>query len=453
MDRSISFIRYLKFRNIKDRSIYVKWYNFIEESQWWSKDAIREYQWKKLKILIEQAYNFVPYYLEIFKEIGAKPSDIKTWEDFEKIPYLTKDIVRERINDLVSLRIKDRSKLRYYTTGGSTGQPLGFYMLQGDAMDRAFMNQQWKRVGYNEKSSMVILRGEPVKNHKLFHRFRFTNVWLSSSYDLSEHSIKTYVDFLNKIRPDYFHVYPSSLYIFTRLLLDSGLSLNFNPKAILCGSESVRQFQRDLFEKTYKSRVYSWLGLSEGVVLAGECEYSNNYHAWPHLNYNEILDEQNKLVRNIGEKGEIIGTSLHNYVFPFIRYRTGDVGEYFGDGCQMCKRNFPLLRKIDRWLQEIIVSRDGVYVSATGLNPHSDIFNNVIQFQFLQQMPGELILNLVKKSSYTESDTFKILSELNNKLANKFDIRIKFVDTIPRTPSGKHRYLVQNLKIKLINNN
>jgi len=452
MDRKLSFIRYLKYGNIKDRITYLKWYDFIERSQWWSKDEIKEYQWQKLRLLIDEAYNFVPYYTELFGKIGAKPYDIKTWHDFEKIPCLTKDIVRERIDDLISIRIKDRSKLRYYTTGGSTGQPLGFYCLPGDSIDRAFMDHQWKRVGFNEKSSRVILRGEPVKDHKLFHRYRFTNVWLASSYDLSELTIKTYVDFLNLIKPDFFHVYPSSLYVFTRLLLDAGLSLDFSPRAILCGSESVRQFQRDLFEKTYRSRVYSWLGLSEGVVLAGECEYSDVYHAWPHLNYNEIVNEIDKTVQGIGERGEIVGTALHNYVFPFIRYRTGDVGEYYGEGCQLCKRNFPLLRKIDRWLQEIIVSKNGVYVSATGLNPHSDIFDNVVQFQFLQKKPGELILNLVRRSSYSGYDTNRILRELQKKLGNEFDLKINFVDNIPRTPSGKHRYLVQELKLKLLDN-
>jgi phenylacetate-CoA ligase len=452
MDRYLAFIRYLRYGNIKDRILYLKWYNFIEKSQWWSKDEILKYQWTKLKLLIEEAYNFVPYYSELFHKMGAKPSDINSWEDFEKIPFLTKDIVRERINDLVSIRIKDKSSLRYYTTGGSTGQPLGFYCLPGDAMDRAFMDRQWERVGYTEKSSRVILRGEPIKSHKLFHRQRFTNVWLASSYDLSENSIKQYVDFLNKIKPDFFHVYPSSLYVFTRLFLDAGLTLNFSPKAILCGSESVREFQRNLFEETYNSRVYSWLGLSEGVVLAGECEYSSNYHAWPQLNYNEIINEENKPVKNIGERGEIVGTGLHNSVFPFIRYKTGDVGDYYGDGCELCKRNFLLLRKIDRWLQEIIVSKNNVYVSATGLNPHSDIFDNVIQFQFLQKIPGELILYLVRRSSYSEDDTNRILRELQKKLGNGFKLKIKFVDNIPRTPSGKHRYLVQELKLKLLEN-
>jgi phenylacetate-CoA ligase len=431
----------------------LQWYSFIEKSQWWSKEELENYQWQKIKLLLDYVYIHVPYYTELFNKIGAKPPDIKTWLDFEKIPCLTKDIIRERPDDLISTSRKNKSKLRYYTTGGSTGEPVGFYKSSDiDIIESAFMHQQWKRVGYNEKSSRIILRGEPVKNNPLFQKFRFSNDWLVSSYHLSERYIKQYVDFLNKIKPDFFHVYPSSLYIFTRLLIDSKLSLNFSPRAILCGSEPVRNYQRELFEKTYNAKIYSWLGLSEGVILAGECEYSTDYHAWPQHSYIEILNKENKSVNNKGGTGEIIGTALNNFAYPFIRYRSGDIGEYTGCGCPLCKRNFPLLRKVDRWLQEIIVSKNGVYVSATGLNTHTDIFDNVVQFQFFQNIPGELVLNLVKKNSYTEKDSVKIINELQKKIGNEFDISLSFMNNIPRSETGKHRYLVQNLKLELFNN-
>jgi phenylacetate-CoA ligase len=186
--------------------------------------------------------------------------------------------------------------------------------------------------------------------------------------------------------------------------------------------------------------------------MAGECEHSTYYHAWPQFSYIEIINGENKPVIRSGETGEIIGTALNNNTFPFIRYRSGDIGQYHGQGCHKCKRNFPLLEKIDRWLQEIVVSRNGVYVSVTGLNMHSDVFDHVIQFQFLQKVPGELVLNIVPKSSFSESDTSKIMSELKGKLGDEFDIKIKQVDSIPRTGSGKHRYLVQELNLGLLEN-
>jgi len=452
MNKKYSVLKYFKVRNVRDRVKYLKWVHFIERSQWWSKDEFDRYQWEKVFSLLNHSYRHVPYYREVFKTIGAKPEDFRTWEDFYKFPFLTKDIVRERASDLISTLV-NKSKLQYYTTGGSTGVPLGLYKRPGNAVSRAFMNQQWKRVGYSEKSKRVILRGEPVQNGQIYKKYRFSNDWVLSSYKLSEETIQQYVDFLNKVKPEFLHVYPSSLYIFSRLLENSGLVLNFSPKAILCGSEPVRQYQRELFEKTFRSRVYSWLGMSEGVIMAGECEYSSTYHAWPQLSHVEILDKKNMPVLTLSEMGEIVGTSLLNYTFPFIRYKTGDMAEFHGVGCEKCNRDFLLLNKVDRWLQEVIVSKNGVYVSATGLNPHSEIFNNVIQFQFIQKIPGEIILLLVRKGTFSQNDTDKIINEFKSKLSDGFEIKIEFVDFIPRTSSGKHRYLRQELNLQLINNN
>jgi phenylacetate-coenzyme A ligase PaaK-like adenylate-forming protein len=444
---NISFIRYLKFRNIKDRVTYLKWYDFIEKSQWWTKNELDNYQWQKIKLLLEHSYNNVPYYIELFKKIGATPADIKNRNDFEKIPFLTKDIVRERSTDLIAKNVK-QSSLHYYTTGGSTGEPLGFYKKSDiSVIEQAFMFNQWGRVGYKENSSRVILRGEPVKDNKLWQKFRFSNVWLLSSYHLSEEYIKQYVDFLNKIRPEFLHVYPSSMYIFTQLLIESKLRLNFTPKAILCGSEPVRNFQRELFERTFNTRVYSWLGQAEGAVLAGECEHSTEYHLWPQHSNVELVDKTGSNISGAENSGEIIGTTINNFAYPFIRYRTGDLGEFGASECKLCKRQFQLLKKVDGRLQEVIVSKNGKYVPMVAINMHSDVFDNVVQFQFLQKEAGIIILNIIKKKTYSNSDNDKILNELWKKLGLGFNVVLNFVDEIPRTASGKHRFLDQKLEI------
>lgn len=449
MDRYLSFLRYLKIENIKDKVTYLNWYNFLEQAQWWSKEEISNYQWNKIKALIEYVYLNVPYYKELLNKMGAKPADFKSWDDFEKIPFLTKEIIRNRFDDLISNKIEP-SKLKYYTTGGSTGVPLGFYYLpEEEVIERAFMFQQWHRIGFKENGSRMILRGEPVKKNNLFQRYRFSNNWLFSSYHISEKSIIQYVNALNSIKPDFFHVYPSSLYIFTKLLLDSGLSITFSPKAILCGSEPLSQNQRELFERTFNSKVYSWLGLAEGVIMAGECEYSTNYHIWPFYSYVEIISNNKIPIQSNIIKGEIIGTALNKYAFPFIRYRTGDIAETVGLDCQSCRRNFQLLRKIDGRTQDIIISKNGTFVPFVGLNPHSEIFDNAAQVQFVQKKPGELILKLIRGKNFSDADSVRIVQELKNKLSDEFEIRIIYVNDIPRTGSGKFRYLVQELKLAM----
>ncbi len=234
--RYFPFLRYLKYRNIEDRITYLKWFNFIEQSQWWSKEELDNYQWNKIKFLLNYVNESIPYYTELFKQISCHPNDIKNWDDFRKIPILTKEDVRFRINDYTPVNCKNIKTFIEHKTGGSTGEPFMFYKEhEMDIIEHAFMTQQWKRVGYKEGDSRIILRGDVLKNHELFQRVKFSNQWFFSSYYLTPENLGTYVAMLNRIKPKFLHVYPSSLYTFTQLLINSDYTLNFSPIAILCG--------------------------------------------------------------------------------------------------------------------------------------------------------------------------------------------------------------------------
>jgi phenylacetate-CoA ligase len=447
MNRNLSFIRYIKYSNILNRITYLKWYKFIEKSQWWSKEELKKYQWQKLKFLLEHAYKYVPYYLDLFKRIGATPNDINNWDDFDKIPFLTKDIIRERTNDFISSHIKNRSKLTYYTTGGSTGEPLGFYQnFEISAIEDAFMFNQWHRVGFKEQSRRVILRGEPVSNNQLFKKYRFSNDWLLSSYHLSEENIRQYVDFLNRIRPEFLHVYPSSIYIFTQLLIQSKLDLNFSPKAILCGSEPVHDYQRELIEKTLNSRVYSWIGQAEGSVLAGECEYSTDYHAWPQHSYIELINNEGNIINDKTNTGEIVGTTINNLTFPFIRYKTGDLAFVKGDHCEKCGRQFTLLGNIQGRIQDTVVLDDGTPfpIGPAIFGIHDKNWSLVNRIQILQEKRGEIIIRVDTCHDKTEVQNF-LQETMEKRIGHFLKYKIIFTKEIEKTNQGKHRLLIRRI--------
>lgn len=451
MNSKFSFLRYLKPANIHDKLFYDKWYNFIEKSQWWSKDELNNYQWQKVKELIEHSYNTVSYYRELFDSIGAKPEDFKTWDDFTKIPFLTKEIVRERAVNLISSNTKNNNKLQYYTTGGSTGQPLGFYRQPiMDTIERAFMFHQWGRVGFTENSKRVILRGEPVKDGNLFQKHRFNNVWLMSSYHLSPDYINEYINELNKIKPEFFHVYPTSFYIFTQLLLQSNKKLDFQIKAILCGSESVYDYQRSFFEQTYNTRVYSWLGQAEGAVLAGECEQTNYYHIWPQHSYVELLDGYRNPITERGISGEIIGTTINNFGSPFIRYKTGDIGTYYDDHCHDCGRNYMIISKIDGRNQDKLILVDGRQIPLTAITfgQHFEAYRKINKMQIVQKSAGEIIIYIHPLSNiyFNLDDEKEISTKMIDAVGGKLSIDFVYTENLRRTKSGKHIYFIQEIK-------
>lgn len=159
-----------------------------------------------------------------------------------------------------------------------------------------------------------------------------------------------------------------------------------------------------------------------------------------------MLDTENREIPQ-GETGELVGTSLWNTATPFIRYRTMDFARKGMQFCPSCGRHHQILESIEGRLQELIVTKSGRYISMTAINMHSDIFDNVRQFQFHQSEAGKIVFNIVKRNSYTERDSQRIHSELMKKFGTDVDLEIAFVDSIAKPKSGKFRFLIQHLPL------
>jgi phenylacetate-CoA ligase len=160
----------------------------------------------------------------------------------------------------------------------------------------------------------------------------------------------------------------------------------------------------------------------------------------------ELTDEDGTPVP-FGEVGYVTGTGLDTYCMPFIRYQTDDVARFAQAACS-CGRALPLIIDlVGRWQQEVVVTRDERYIPVTTLNTHTDAFNQVEQYQFYQDTPGELTIKVVPLPDYAEADTSRIQEALLTKLHGEMEIQIVFVSQIPRTRRSKHRWLIQKLPV------
>ena len=179
-------------------------------------------------------------------------------------------------------------------------------------------------------------------------------------------------------------------------------------------------------------------------MLAGECEESTLYHIFPEYGIVEVIGRDGQPVEEPGVMGEVVATNLTNYVCPLIRYRTMDLATA-AEGTCTCGRQYPLLERVEGRLQEFIVTKNRRLISMTSVNTHSDVFDNVMQFQFYQERAGEVLLRIVRKPGYNDQDTEYILRELEKKFEGDVDVTISFVTEIPRTRRGKYQFLVQEL--------
>jgi phenylacetate-CoA ligase len=267
---------------------------------------------------------------------------------------------------------------------------------------------------------------------------------------MSNELLPAYINKIRKYKPDFIHAYPSSATILAGWMKENNIPPFAGLKAVLCGSENFYKWQRELLENVFQCRIYSWYGHSEQAVLAGECECSTMYHIQSEYGITELIGEGGKACLKEDESGEIVATGFNNYLFPFIRYKTKDIGKYSQRECR-CGRHYSLIKDIEGRAQDYFVSRQGNLITFSGYYLTLKVSENIKKFQYYQDRQGCVELRLVRKEGYSDNDTRKIRRELNAKYGNNLEFHIKFVDDITRSRSGKYKYLIQKLPVNLDN--
>ena len=272
----------------------------------------KEWQLKKLNEILEYSKENVPYYTQIFKE-NKITLPLKNLEEISKIPILTKEIIRNNYKDLIS-----QKKMNSYTvnTGGSTGNPLKLLKSKENYIkEQAFLDYYMKKLGLKSfKCKKAIIRGEYPK-YGISEKIG--NNLILSSYLISEETIKDYILKLEKFNPEMIHVYPSSIYMISKLIEDNNLSITLPKlKVIVSSSEMFYLEQKKLVSKVFKCKIFDLYGNTENTVHAVNLFPKMNYSFNDFYSYIEIVDD------------EIISTAFNELAMPLIRYKTNDEIEY-----------------------------------------------------------------------------------------------------------------------------
>jgi len=425
------------------KSPYQKTYNFVKGSQYWSHEHIKKYQWQQLISLLNHAYNHVPYYQKLFKARGITPEDIKSIYDFQQLPFLTKEIVQKYSKELKATN-HSRYKFEETSTGGSTGYLLRFDIEKGVwfAKHLAYMKILIERAGCHvmDKSVQIIGREKPWEYRPL------SRTLVLSSYHMTDQNLPIYLKKIRRLQPQYFISYPSAITMLATYMKNNSFELK-GLKAIFCFGENIYDWQREFLEKFFKCRVHGQYGHREQCILAGTCEKSNSYHIFPDYGFVELIDRNGQPVIKDGETGEIIATGFHTEIFPFIRYKTGDIATYSTDRCE-CGRNYPLYKSIEGRVQDFLVSKTKRLVPLMGvLQLIAKSSSYMKEYQLYQDCEGEIILHIVKKEGFSNNDVRHIRENFQTRLGDEFSLSLMYVDTISRTSRGKYQFLIQKIPI------
>jgi len=215
----------------------------------------------------------------------------------------------------------------------------------------------------------------------------------------------------------------------------------FKLKAVLFASEAIYEWERALVQEVFNCRVFSHYGMTEKVVLAAECEHSQNYHCLPQYGITEIDPDSH----------EIIGTGFLNYANPFIRYRTTDISSMpLSFGCERCGRNYyPVFTKVEGRLEDFIVTPQGTLIApAIITHPFKDL-KTIKDTQVVQESPDRVILRAIPwdKSDLQlfEAELSKLCQDLQEILGTDLQVKGEMTEEIERPKSGKFKWIQSSI--------
>jgi phenylacetate-CoA ligase len=260
---------------------------------------------------------------------------------------------------------------------------------------------------------------------------------------MSDEKLDRFVERIGKRRPKMLFGYPSALAHIARHAEQRGVALNrLGIRVAFVTSEKLYEEQKRDIERVFGCRVANGYGGRDAGFIAHECP-SGGMHITAEDIIVEIVDESGQAL-GLDRPGEIVVTHLATRDFPFIRYRTGDVGVLSGETCS-CGRGLPLLKEIQGRSTDFVVAQDGTVMHGLALVYVVRDIPGVRQFKVIQESLERTRVLITTDEAFREKDIERIRLGIGQRLGSQVDVQIDRVRQIPREASGKYRYIVSHV--------
>ncbi len=431
-----------------EKSPYLKHLKYLDKSQYFPLDKIKEIQWGKIKELLMHANVNSKYYKELFIQNNILAEKINSYDEFLGIPILTKDDVRKNLDKILA---PNYDKYIPFLTSGSTGIPLrGFKDKECSEFKRACGRRSELWSGYDLGERIYCLYGEPEKELtgfvKLKATFRRKYLNRTEILDLLKLSDKSMFEFAKKMRkkpPSLLWGHAHGLYQLALYLENQNIT-DIQPKGMYSAGMVLHNWERKKIEEIFNCKLQDRYGGEELGLIATECKKQEGLHINTDSHFVEFLDKDGNPVAP-GERGVIVVTDLTNYVMPFIRYKLEDVGEYSTDLCS-CGRTQPLIKKLEGRVADFLITPEKELVSGISLTDHfAGHISGVAQIQIIQNELDKLELKIVKNNEYGKKTIEQISNLVLDFFGNRMEYKIELVDSISKESSGKYRFTICNL--------
>lgn len=411
----------------------------LERSYYARPEELHAYQAEALQRMVHHCHKNVPYYTDLFRKLHLEPEDIRTPADLARLPFLDKQTVKANFDKLIA---KNRRNFLCHTamTSGSTGTP-GKFIRDFNAInfENAAVWRHWRNAGDDGKRRITV-RGDIVtpasRNEPPFWKFDPSrNELLMSGYHLSLENSAAYIEKILDFKPAVLYCYPSTGYLLAKFFRNHHVEYRLD--AIFTSSESLNPEVRQFIEEVFGGRVYDWYGQAERVAAVSQCE-AGRYHI---LEDYSVVETPQALDTEEGQ--ELVGTHLHNGVMPLLRYRTFDYVT-MGRATCTCGSSFRVVERIVGRSYNYLLTPEGYRISITNHIPWG--VDNLIETQFYQEKPGEVVLNIITNGRFTERDRDRLVRNTLQHTSPRMKVIVNEVSDIPRGPNGKFVSIVNKIE-------
>jgi phenylacetate-CoA ligase len=387
-----------------------------------SKEEIAAMQEQKLQQLLAYLNQNSPFYKELFAANNIDIADIKTLDDLKRIPTTVKEDLQTRNDDFMCV---SRDKIiEYSSTSGTLGSPVTIALTENDL----------QRLAYNEYSSFTCADGRPDDVYQLMltldRQFMAGLAYYSGIRMIGAGIIRLgpgvpslQWDTILRLKPTAIVAVPSFIHKLIQYATEHHIDINSSTvKKAICIGENIRNtdFSLNILGKkitdAWDIKLYSTYASTEMQTAFTECGYGKGGHHQPELLIVELLDEHNQQVAP-GEPGEVTITTLGVEGMPLLRYKTGDICQYYDEPCECGRTTLRLSSIIGRKKQMIKFKGTTLYPPSLFdlLNGMEEILDFVAEVYSNEIGMDEVLLHILP-INYTDECDRKIRANLQARL-------------------------------------
>jgi len=428
-----------------------KTYHLIQanKNQWKTYDELRNIQIKKLKKIIHHAYHNVSFYHDLFKKNNLLPSDIKTIDDLNKIPIVSKEDICANYPKNVIAKNVNFSTCKIWKTSGSTGLPMKTaYDQKADDFAKAIISRSYIENGLKYFDRWCVLGPpdyilEKPRSFFITQKMGFLSPFYVSIFDDMDKKISM----IKRFNPRVLDSLSTDLFLLAKYIEEHDIE-GINPEVVTTNGEILTDAMRKYINRVFNVELSDLYGCYEFRRTGLECPNHEGYHIDVDSVITQFIEDDEEV--SSGEQGKIVFTGLYNYAMPLIRYNIEDVGIPSDIKCS-CGRGLPLMKILEGKLMDFLVAPDGTMISPytvkiniTGTVPGIQLC------RIIQYSKENIKMLIVKNKEYTDGSTILIKNIFEKFLGNEVNVSIEFVEEIERV-GRKYKFLESKIASAKIN--